>query len=202
MIQALKNIWAIPELRLRVGFTFLMLAVYRVGSHIPTPGVDSQSLVNYFEQQQDTIFGFVDMFSGGNFSRLTIFALGIMPYITASIILQLLTVVWPYLEKLSKEGDAGRKKITQYTRYGTVLLSSVQSFAIALWLEPWDKVRAADWSSEVMGGISFTIAMAFAVMVSGLWILNVFSSGNSAGSVTRCLSVQGNASPFSARSQR
>ena len=135
MIQALKNIWAIPELRLRVGFTFLMLAVYRIGSHIPTPGVDSQSLVDYFKQQQDTILGFVDMFSGGNFSRLTIFALGIMPYITASIILQLLTVVWPYLEKLSKEGDAGRKKITQYTRYGTVGLSMVQSYGISIWLQ-------------------------------------------------------------------
>jgi len=135
MIQAFKNIFNIPELRGRVLFTLGMLAVYRVGAHIPTPGIDSQSLLRLFEQQQGTILGFVDLFSGGNFSRLTIFALGIMPYITSSIILQLLTVVWPYLEKLSKEGEAGRKKITQFTRYGTVLLSVVQSYGIAIWLQ-------------------------------------------------------------------
>lgn len=135
MIQAFKNIWSISDLRRRVLFTFAMLGVYRIGGHIPTPGIDSQALLRYFENQKDSILGFVDLFSGGNFSRLTIFALGIMPYITASIILQLLTVVWPYLEKLSKEGEAGRKKITQYTRYGTVGLSLVQSFFISLWLQ-------------------------------------------------------------------
>ena len=135
MIQAFRNILSIPELRRRVLFTFAMLGVYRIGSHIPTPGINSEALLNLFEQQRGTILGFVDLFSGGNFSMMTIFALGIMPYITASIILQLLTVVWPYLERLSKEGQAGRKKITQYTRYGTVLLSLVQSFGIALWLE-------------------------------------------------------------------
>ena len=135
MMQAFKNIWAIPDLRNRVLFTFAMLGVYRVGGHIPTPGIDSNALMRFFESQQGSILGFVDLFSGGNFSKLTIFALGIMPYITASIILQLLTVVWPYLEKLSKEGEAGRKKITQYTRYGTVLLSFVQSYFIALWLQ-------------------------------------------------------------------
>jgi len=135
MIQAMKNIWAIPDLRRRVLFTFAMLGVYRIGGHIPTPGIDSQALVRLFESNKGSILGFVDLFSGGNFRRLTIFALGIMPYITASIILQLLTVVWPYLEKLSKEGEAGRKKITQYTRYGTVLLSVVQSYFISLWLQ-------------------------------------------------------------------
>jgi preprotein translocase subunit SecY len=135
MIQAFKNIWAIPDLRRRVLFTFAMLGVYRIGRHIPTPGIDSQALLRFFESQQGGILGFVDLFSGGNFSRLTIFALGIMPYITASIILQLLTVVWPYLEKLSKEGEAGRKKITQFTRYGTVVLSLVQSYFISLWLQ-------------------------------------------------------------------
>jgi len=135
MIQAFKNIFKIPELRNRVLFTLAMLAVYRVGGHIPTPGVDSAALMRLFEEQQGSILGFVDLFSGGNFSRLTIFALGIMPYITASIILQLLTVVWPYLEKLSKEGEAGRKKITQYTRYLTVGLSAVQSYGISLWLQ-------------------------------------------------------------------
>ncbi|MDH3627119.1 MAG: preprotein translocase subunit SecY [Acidobacteriota bacterium] len=135
MIQAFRNIFNIPELRNRVLFTLAMLGVYRIGAHIPTPGIDTAAMQTFFESQAGGILGFVDMFSGGAFSRLTIFALGIMPYITASIILQLLTVVWPYLEKLSKEGEAGRKKITQYTRYGTVALSLVQSFTIALWLQ-------------------------------------------------------------------
>ena len=135
MIQSLKNIWSIPDLRRRLIYTFAMLAVYRIGGHIPTPGVDNAALLRFFEQQRDSIFGLVDLFAGGNFSRFMIFALGIMPYITASIILQLLTVIWPYLEKLSKEGQAGRKKITQYTRYGTVILSVVQGFGIGLWLQ-------------------------------------------------------------------
>src|SRR5690348_3159827 len=112
-----------------------LLAVYRIGAFIPTPGIDSNALSNFFNQAQGTMFGFLDMFSGGNFRRLTIFALGIMPYITASIILQLLTVVWPYLEKLSKEGDLGRRKITTYTRYLTIVLSAVQSLGIAVALE-------------------------------------------------------------------
>src|SRR5438874_8148897 len=112
-----------------------LLAVYRIGAHIPTPGIDSEALANFFAQNQGTVFGFLDLFSGGNFRRLTIFALGIMPYITASIILQLLTVVWPYLEKLSKEGELGRRKITTYTRYLTVVLSAVQSLGIGLALE-------------------------------------------------------------------
>src|SRR5205823_1474432 len=112
-----------------------LLAVYRIGAHIPTPGIDSEALANFFAQNQGTVFGFLDLFSGGNFRRLTIFALGIMPYITASIILQLLTVVWPYLEKLSKEGELGRRKITTYTRYLTVVLSAVQSAGIAIALQ-------------------------------------------------------------------
>lgn len=135
MIQSFKNIWSIPDLRRRVLYTFGLLAVYRVGGHIPTPGIDNAALMRLFERQAGSILGYVDLFAGGNFRRFTIFALGIMPYITASIILQLLTVVWPYLEKLSKEGEAGRKKITQWTRYGTVLLSVIQSFGIAIWLE-------------------------------------------------------------------
>ena len=135
MMQSFKNIWSIPDLRKRVLYTFGLLAVYRIGGHIPTPGIDNQALIRLFERQAGSILGYVDLFAGGNFRRFTIFALGIMPYITASIILQLLTVVWPYLEKLSKEGEAGRKKITQWTRYGTVLLSVIQSFGIALWLE-------------------------------------------------------------------
>src|SRR5215831_4498749 len=109
-----------------------LLGVYRIGAHIPTPGIDSKALENLFQQNAGTVFGFMDMMSGGNFRKLTIFALGIMPYITASIILQLLTVVWPYLEKLSKEGELGRRKITTYTRYLTVVLSAVQSAGIAI----------------------------------------------------------------------
>src|SRR2546426_9891859 len=111
-----------------------LLAVYRVGTRIPTPGIDANALEKFFTEAGGSAFGFLDLFSGGNLRRLTIFALGITPYITASIILQLLTVVWPYLEKLSKEGEMGRRKITQYTRYGTVVLSVVQGAGIALWL--------------------------------------------------------------------
>jgi preprotein translocase subunit SecY len=166
MIQAFKNIWSIPELRLRVLFTLAMLAVYRIGSHIPTPGIDSAALLAFFEQQKGGILGFVDLFSGGAFSRLTIFALGIMPYITASIILQLLTVVWPYLEKLSKEGEAGRKKITQYTRYGTVMLSLVQSFGISLFLESQTGqlgpvVSNPGWAFRMMTVLTLTTGTAF-----------------------------------------
>ncbi|HEV8130366.1 MAG TPA: preprotein translocase subunit SecY [Acidobacteriota bacterium] len=135
IIGSVKNIVSIPDLRRRILFMLAMLAVYRVGSWIPTPGIDSTALEQLFARQANTIFGFLNMFSGGNLSRLSIFALGITPYITASIILQLLTVVWPYLERLSKEGELGRKKITQYTRYLTVALSLVQSFATAITLE-------------------------------------------------------------------
>ena len=135
MLQSLRNIWDVPDLRKRVLFTLGLLAVYRLGNHIPTPGINAKALIDFFEQNRSNWFGLVDMFSGGNLSRVTVFALGIMPYISASIILQLLTVVWPYLEKLSKEGELGRRKITQYTRYGTVLLSIVQSLGISVYLE-------------------------------------------------------------------
>ena len=130
-----QNIFKIPELKKRILFTLAMLAVYRIGAHIPTPGINGAALAEFFAGTQGTILGFFDMFSGGALSRLTIFALGIMPYISASIILQLLTIVWPYLEKLKKEGEQGQKKITQYTRYGTVLLSIVQSTGISIGLE-------------------------------------------------------------------
>ncbi len=135
MIESFRNIFAIPDLRKRLAFMFAMLAVYRIGCHIPTPGVDPRALIEFMEQMQGTILGFVNTFTGGALSRIAVFALGIMPYITASIILQLLTVVWPYLEKLSKEGELGRKKITQYTRYGTVVISLIQSSIIALSLQ-------------------------------------------------------------------
>jgi preprotein translocase subunit SecY len=133
--EAVANIFRIPDLRKRILFTLAMLAVYRLGGHIPTPGIDANRLQEFFNQNSGGIFGFVDLFSGGMLRRLTIFALGIMPYITASIILQLLTVVVPTLEKLQKEGELGRRKITQWTRYLTVILALMQSTGIALTLE-------------------------------------------------------------------
>ena len=135
MVGAFSNIFKIPELKRRVFFTFAMLAVYRVGCTLPTPGINGAALADYFRELQGTIFGMVSMFSGGALENGSIFALGIMPYISASIILQLLTVVIPYLERLSKEGEVGRRKITQYTRYGTVVLSLFQGFMIAHALE-------------------------------------------------------------------
>jgi preprotein translocase subunit SecY len=131
----LKNLWQITDLRNRVLFTLGMLGVYRIGNHIPTPGVNQTALALLAEAQKNTMFGLYDMFSGGNLSKVTIFALGIMPYISSSIILQLLTVVWPYLERLSREGELGRRKITQYTRYLTGVLAIVQSLSIAIFLE-------------------------------------------------------------------
>ena len=130
MLEGLKNISKIPELQKRILFTFLLLAVYRIGAHVPTPGIDTAALAAFFEQAKGSLLGLFDMFAGGALSNLSVFALGIMPYISASIILQLLTVAVPYLEKLSKEGEAGRRKITQYTRYGTVVLSLIQGFGI------------------------------------------------------------------------
>ncbi len=130
-LEAVTNVFRIPDLRRRVLFTLGLLAVYRLGAHIPTPGIDANKLSQFFEQNQGTVFGFIDLFSGGMFRRLTIFALGIMPYITASIILQLLTVVVPTLEKLQKEGELGRRKITQWTRYLTIGLALMQSFGIS-----------------------------------------------------------------------
>jgi preprotein translocase subunit SecY len=135
-MDSLKNIFAIPELRKRVLFTFGLLAVYRLGGHVPTPGINPEALRILTEQAASSnLFGLYDMFSGYSLSQMTLFALGVMPYISASIILQLLTVVWPYLERLSKEGELGRRKITQYTRYGTIVLSIVQASAIAIFLE-------------------------------------------------------------------
>jgi preprotein translocase subunit SecY len=135
MLDGLRNIFSISDLRRRVLFTLAVLAIYRVGSVIPTPGVNTDALAELARQAEGTMFGLYNMFSGGNLAQVTIFALGIMPYISASIILQLLTVVWPYLERLSKEGELGRRKITQYTRYGTLVLCVVQATAIGFWLE-------------------------------------------------------------------
>lgn len=135
MINQAVNIFRVPELRKRVIFTCLLLIVYRIGSHVPTPGIDAEALTALFKQVGGTLFGFLDLFSGGALRRLSVFALGIMPYISASIILQLLAVVIPALERLSKEGEAGRRRITQYTRYGTVFLAAVQGLGIAIGLE-------------------------------------------------------------------
>lgn len=132
MIQALQNIWNVPELKKRILFMLGLLAVYRVGAYVPIPFIDQATLDQWFNSNSGTVLDFLNLFSGGSFRRLTVFALGIMPYITASIILQLLTVVWPYLEKLSKEGELGRRKITTYTRYLTVVLSAIQSATMAL----------------------------------------------------------------------
>jgi preprotein translocase subunit SecY len=167
IVQSLKNIWEIPDLRKRVLFTLGLLAVYRLGYHIPTPGINAKALVDFFQQNQGNWFGLVDMFSGGNLSKVTIFALGIMPYISASIILQILTVVWPTLERISKEGELGRRKITQWTRYGTVLLSIVQSLAIARYLESltlsaqYRIVERPGWGFTALTVLTLTTGTAF-----------------------------------------
>jgi preprotein translocase subunit SecY len=135
MLEKLANVFRVPDLRKRIMFTLGLLAVYRFGGHIPTPGINADVLAQFFDQNRGTFLGFIDLFSGGQLRRLTIFALGIMPYITASIILQLMTVVYEPLAKLQKEGELGRKKITQWTRYLTLLLSSVQSLGIAFTLQ-------------------------------------------------------------------
>src|ERR1700746_203868 len=133
--EAFANMFRIPDLRKRLLVTLAILAVYRVGAFLPTPGINTDVLAQFFNQNQGSVLGVIDLFSGGNFRRLTIFALGIMPYITASIILQLMTVVWPYLEKLSQEGETGRPRITQYTRYLTIALAIIQSFSTAQLLQ-------------------------------------------------------------------
>ena len=135
MENALKNLFAVTDLRNRVLFTLALLGVYRVGGVIPTPGVNTEALALLAEQTRNTMFGLYNMFSGNNLAQMTIFALGVMPYISASIILQLLTVVGPALERISKEGELGRRKITQYTRYLTLALAVVQSLGIAFFLE-------------------------------------------------------------------
>src|ERR1700712_5166938 len=132
MFEKFANIFRIPDLRKRILFTLGLLAIYRLGGHIPTPGINAELLAQYFAQNAGSSLGLVDLFTGGSLRRLTIFALGIMPYITASIIFQLLTVIYEPLAKLQKEGEVGRRKITQWTRYVTVLLAIVQSFFIAL----------------------------------------------------------------------
>jgi preprotein translocase subunit SecY len=167
VLEGFQNAGRVPELRRRVLFTLAMLAVYRVGVAIPTPGIDGQALAAFFEQAKNTMLGLVNMFSGGALERFSIFALGIMPYISSSIILQLLTVVFPYLEKLSKEGELGRRKITQYTRYGTILLSVIQGTFISMGLERipipggGSAVYHPGWSFRAMTVITLTSGTAF-----------------------------------------
>ena len=155
------NIFNIPELKKRCLFTLALLIVYRIGVHVPTPGIDSAALADIFAKAQGTILGMFNMFSGGALERLSVFALGIMPYISASIILQLLTVTIPHLEQLKKEGEQGRKKITQYTRYGTVILSIIQGFGIAFGLEKMGTVIVPGWGFRLMTVITLTAGTAF-----------------------------------------
>jgi preprotein translocase subunit SecY len=167
MIGGFQNIPKIPELKKKILFTLFMLAVYRLGCHIPTPGIDGAALSAFFSSKQGTLFGLFDMFSGGALSEMSVMALGIMPYISASIILELLTVVIPYLEKLKKEGEQGRKKITQYTRYGTVILSIIQGFGIAVGLENMSSpggvmvVPIGGWGFRLLTVITLTAGTAF-----------------------------------------
>ena len=164
LLTSFQNIFKIPELRTRILFTLTMLAVYRVGAHVPTPGINNEELSKFLLEKGGSLLGFLDIFSGGALSRLTIFALGIMPYISASIILQLLTVVIPHLSKLAKEGERGRKTIIQYTRYGTIGIALIQGFGIAVGLEGMSQgafVLNPGWSFRLMTVITLTAGTAF-----------------------------------------
>ena len=166
MIDGFQNVLKIPELKKRILYTFALLAVYRIGVFIPVPGIDGQALTRFFESMQGTILGFFNMFSGGALEQMAVFALGIMPYISASIIMELLTVVVPHLERLKKEGEQGRKKITQYSRYGTVVLSCIQGFGIAVGLENMQMGGVAavpypGWGFRLMTVMTLTAGTTF-----------------------------------------
>ena len=167
MIGGFQNIFKIPELKKRILVTFALLMVYRIGCAVPTPGIDGDALGTFFARAKGTLLGLFDMFSGGALERLSVFALGIMPYISASIILQLLTVAVPHLDRLSKEGESGRKIITQYTRYGTVILSIIQGFGISIGLESMSAPGGAPvvaypgWSFRLMAVLTLTAGTAF-----------------------------------------
>jgi len=175
MLQAFINSFRIPDLRKKLFITLLLLAIYRIGAYIPTPGVNGAALIQFFNNvarsQGGGLFGIMDMFSGGALTRLTIFALGIMPYISASIILQLLVTVVPYLEKLSKEGEGGRRKMIQYTRYGTIVLSVIQAFFISVWLENparFQGLQIVDypgWGFRFLTVITLTTGTAFIMWI-------------------------------------
>lgn len=164
ILSNFQNIFRVPELKNRIVFTLALLTVYRIGGHIPTPGINGEELSKFLSEKGGAIMGFFDMFSGGALSRVTIFALGIMPYISASIIFQLLTVVIPAIGKLAKEGEAGRKKITRYTRYGTVVISAIQSFGIAVGLESMAQgafIQNPGWSFRLLTMLTLTSGTAF-----------------------------------------
>jgi preprotein translocase subunit SecY len=167
LIGGFQNISKIPELKRRILFSLAMLAVYRLGCHIPTPGIDGAAMAAFFGSKQGTLFGLFDMFSGGALKRMSVMALGIMPYISAAIIIELLQVVVPYLEKLKKEGEQGRKKITQYTRYGTVFLCMVQGFGIAVGLERMSSpggamvVPVGGWGFRILTVMTLTAGTTF-----------------------------------------
>jgi preprotein translocase subunit SecY len=173
-MDSVKNIFAIPELRKRIFFTFGLLAVYRAGSQVPTPGINGAALAEMTARATagsgGSLFGLYDMFSGNNLSQMTIFALGVMPYISASIILQLLTVVWPYLERLSKEGELGRRKITQYTRYGTIFLSIVQAYGIAMFLESFS-AQAGGTQIVLNPGFGFRLMTVMTLTTGSVFVM-------------------------------
>ena len=169
MLEGFSNASRIPELRRRLWFTAVMLVVYRAGVAVPTPGIDGQALAAFFDAASSTLFGWVNLFSGGALERFSVFALGIMPYISVAIILDLLKVAWPYLDELYKEGEAGRRKISQYTRYGTVLLSVVQGFMIAVSLE---HIQAPGGGSVVYApGWSFRIITVLTVTAGSMFVM-------------------------------
>jgi preprotein translocase subunit SecY len=165
ILSSFQNIFKIQELKNRIIFTLALLAVYRIGAHIPTPGINGEALSEFLARSgAGALMGFFDMFSGGALSRVTIFALGIMPYISASIIFQLLTVVIPAIGKLAKEGEAGRKKIVRYTRYGTIVISAIQSFGIAAGLESMQNgafIQNPGWSFRLLTMLTLTSGTAF-----------------------------------------
>ena len=171
MFEGIQNVPRIPELRKRLGFTLMMLAVWRIGVAIPTPGINGRAMSEYFAQAQGTVFDMVNLFSGGALERFSIFALGIMPYISASIILQLMTMVVPYLEQLKKEGEQGQKKITQYTRYGTIVLALFQGVIIATGLEQIQTptgggaVAFPGWPFRLMTALTLTAGTAFIMWI-------------------------------------
>ena len=169
MLEGFSNASRIPELRRRLWFTAMMLVVYRAGVAVPTPGIDGQALAAFFDAASSTLFGWVNLFSGGALERFSVFALGIMPYISVAIILDLLKVAWPYLDELYKEGEAGRRKISQYTRYGTVMLSVVQGFMIAVSLE---HIQAPGGGSVVYApGWSFRIITVLTVTAGSMFVM-------------------------------
>ncbi len=166
MLQTVNSLFKIPDLRKRIIFVLLMCIVYRIGGIVPVPGIDARALMEYMSGMNNTLFGMYDMFVGGSFTKMSIFALGIMPYISASIIIQLLGSVVPFFQRLSKEGEEGRKKLTQYTRYGTVLLAAAQSFGIAKWLESQSSLGVVP-----NPGIRFILMVMITIVAGTIFIM-------------------------------